>query len=237
VAIKPTGGHLDWITDDDANKFIEPSSAKRLQGWIKDEKPPFQYFNWSWRLIDRWLKWVEAQCDENSGAITALIAAPVVPAGTVMLFVQSAAPVGWTKVTTHNDKALRVVNGTAGSGGSLAFSTAMAASRASSSVAASGSVGNTTLTTTQMPSHPHDTVADASSASGLTTSNHVSRAGNIYGGEQNYTLAGSGATPTLGPSQSVGGGGSHNHSFTGTAHQHTLNMSVQYVDVIIATKD
>jgi hypothetical protein len=31
----------------------------------------------------------------------------------------------------------------------------------------------------------------------------------------------------------TGGGSSHNHSFTGTA----INLAVQYVDVIIATKD
>jgi hypothetical protein len=30
-----------------------------------------------------------------------------------------------------------------------------------------------------------------------------------------------------------GGGGSHTHTFTGTA----INLAVQYVDVIIATKD
>ena len=32
--------------------------------------------------------------------------------GTTMLFQQSTAPTGWTKQTTHNDKALRVVTGT-----------------------------------------------------------------------------------------------------------------------------
>ena len=46
--------------------------------------------------------------------------------GTAMLFAQTAAPTGWTKSTTHNDKALRVVSGTAGSGGSTAFTTVFA---------------------------------------------------------------------------------------------------------------
>jgi hypothetical protein len=49
--------------------------------------------------------------------------AALIPSGTLMLFQQTSAPAGWTKQTTHNDKALRVVSGTAGSGGSLAFST------------------------------------------------------------------------------------------------------------------
>ena len=43
-----------------------------------------------------------------------------------MLFQQTAAPTGWTKQTTHNDKALRLQTGTVGTGGSVAFSTAFA---------------------------------------------------------------------------------------------------------------
>ena len=58
-------------------------------------------------------------------AISALVhTSSVFPTGTVMLFAQAAAPTGWTKQTTHNDKSLRVVSGTGGgSGGSVAFST------------------------------------------------------------------------------------------------------------------
>lgn len=65
MASKPSEGHIEWITDNDPDKYIAPSDAKRLQGWIKEEKPPFQYFNWFFRLVDRWLKWAEAQIDEN----------------------------------------------------------------------------------------------------------------------------------------------------------------------------
>jgi hypothetical protein len=161
----------------------------------------------------------------------------VIPAGSNALWVQTSAPTGWTKVTTHNDKALRVVSGTAGSGGSLAFSSAMASGRTSGNTTAGGSVGNTTLSTTYIPAHYHDVAANVTSASSLTTSNYVAYNGNIYGGERNYTLAGTGTTPTLGRSETVGGGAAHNHAFTGSAHNHTLDMSVQYVDVIIATKN
>lgn len=66
--------------------------------------------------------------------------------GTLMLFQQTAAPTGWTKQTTHNDKALRVVSGAAGSGGSVAFTTAFASGL---------SAGATTLSTTQIPGHQH----------------------------------------------------------------------------------
>lgn len=126
--------------------------------------------------------------------------------GTLMLFQQTAAPTGWTKQTTHNNKALRVVSGTASSGGSVAFTTAFA----------SGSTGATTLTTAQIPSH-----------------NHAGPAGSEF---SSYGSAGVGSA--AGPSgfrndpirlvSSTGGGGSHNHS---------LNLAVQYVDLIIASKD
>lgn len=130
------------------------------------------------------------------------------PSGTLMLFAQTAAPTGWTKSTTHNDKALRVVSGAASSGGSVAFTTAFA------SQAVNGTVGSTTLSTSQMPSHNHTiSVYETGTTGGVTM------------GNANFVQ-------NLGTS-SAGGNGSHNHSFTGTA----INLAVQYVDVIIATKD
>ena len=66
-----------------------------------------------------------------------------VPAGSVMLFAQSSAPTGWTKSTSHNNKALRVVSGSGGgSGGSNSF-TSTFASR-SLSVSGSGTASGTT---------------------------------------------------------------------------------------------
>ena len=54
----------------------------------------------------------------------------VIPTGSVMLFYQSAAPTGWTQLTTQNNKALRVVSGTGGgTGGSNTFTTTFAAAR------------------------------------------------------------------------------------------------------------
>ncbi len=41
----------------------------------------------------------------------------LIPSGTVMSFFQAAPPVGWTQVTSHNDKMLRVVSGTGGGNG------------------------------------------------------------------------------------------------------------------------
>lgn len=138
--------------------------------------------------------------------------------GTAMLFAQTAAPTGWTKSTTHDNKALRVVSGTAGSGGSTAFTTVFASRTPAGSV----TVGGTTLTESQMPAHTHTTSAYNSHGTGSFDSAGGSSAVNYV----------SGASIT---SSSTGGGGSHTHtgSFTGTA----MDFAVQYVDVIIATKD
>jgi hypothetical protein len=144
------------------------------------------------------------------------------PAGTIMLFAQSAAPTGWTKLTDHNDKALRVVSGTASTGGTVAFSTAFAA-RTSSSVAAGGSVGSTTLTTAQIPSHQH--------LMGFTRDTNAYGVGFAYQ-DQKWKDGSTWSYNT----RSAGSGSSHNHAFTGTAHSHTLDMAVQYVDVIRAQK-
>jgi hypothetical protein len=129
------------------------------------------------------------------------------------LFAQTSAPTGWTKSTTHDNKALRVVSGAASSGGSVAFTTAFA----SQSVA--GTVGSTTLTTSQIPSHSHTTLSDLFGVSG--------------GGAQVLTTISGTSGSRSGVTAVEGGGGSHTHTFTGTA----INLAVQYVDVIIATKD
>jgi hypothetical protein len=132
------------------------------------------------------------------------------PTGTTMIFAQTAAPTGWTKSTTHNNKALRVVSGAGGgSGGSIDFTTAF------NVVAVNGTVAGHALTTDEIPAHAH-TVSYTSVGGGVAIGS-----GTTYG---NVT---SGATTS-----SVGNSQTHTHAFTGD-----VNMSVKYVDVIIAVKD
>ena len=60
-----------------------------------------------------------------------------VPEGSKMLFAQAAAPCGWVKDTSHNNKALRVVSGSGGgTGGSQGFTAVF-----SNSISTGGSVG------------------------------------------------------------------------------------------------
>jgi hypothetical protein len=106
------------------------------------------------------------------------------PSGTVMLFAQTSAPTGWTKnTTTGNNSALRVVTGTASTGGSVAFTTAFASGL---------SAGATTLSTTQIPSHSHTMTI---------------RPGCVTGGAA--SSPGDGSLLSTG---ATGGGGSHTHT-------------------------
>ncbi|WP_024340970.1 hypothetical protein [Bradyrhizobium japonicum] len=133
------------------------------------------------------------------------VANSTIPSGTKMLFQQSNAPTGWTKQTTHNDKALRVVSGTASSGGTSSFS-AMFASRTSDV---------TTLSIAQMPVHDHaytDEFID-----GVGTASWNAQSGADRGDKTVNKTTGT-----------AGGGGSH---------AHTLDMRVQYVDLIIAQRN
>jgi hypothetical protein len=156
----------------------------------------------------------DAQCvtaspgdNDTSIATTAFVtaaiaAAPSFPAGTAMMFVQTAAPTGWTKQTTHNDKALRVVSGTAGSSGTVAFSTVFGRTASDAF----------TLTTNEMPAHSHGANGYSHYTAGTT-----------------YAVLSDGAD-TLSPNVVASNGNS-------ASHTHGIDMRVQYVDCIIATKN
>jgi len=181
-----------------------------------------------------------------------------IPSGTVMLFAQTAAPTGWTKSTAHDNKALRVVSGTTSSGGSVDFTTAFASQAINGSIGnttaggsignttAGGSVGSTTLTTSTIPSHRHTRIqAGGVLEVGENTPFNTAYCRSIhYRGGNDFT-----ASPFM--TNYTGSSGSHNHSFSGTAHNHSfsgtahnhsfsgtaVDLAVQYVDVIIATKN
>lgn len=173
------------------------------------------------------------------------------PSGTRMLFQQTSAPTGWTKDTTQNDKALRIVSGSAGTGGTTAFSSVFTSRTPSGSVGSTtstGSVGSTTstgsigltyLTINQIPAHTHSFT--------YREDQDVNAGGSAY---PIRDMATSGLASTL-VTQSAGGGGGHSHDLYMNAHSHSLSMNahnhsfsgtamdfaVQYVDVIIAQKD
>jgi len=151
----------------------------------------------------------------------------IIPQNSKAVFYQASAPTGWTQVTTHNNKALRVVSGTGGgfgSGGTAGpggqpFSTIFPTSvrPISGTVTAAGSVQPTTLTTQQIPGHTHN----------AGSSVNVSPGSPGIGGRAVNANA-----PATSP---TGGGGAHTHPFSGGASPYsgTIDLRVQYIDVII----
>lgn len=146
------------------------------------------------------------------------------PSGTVMLFVQTAAPTGWTKSTTHNDKALRVVSGTASSGGTYTFS----------STFANGNAGATTLSLSQTPGHYHGL---PSHTSALPFGAGRAGLGNTSGSNGAIVQSYANAPDDYYRTVNTNGYQSTETQGSGSSHTHSLSLAVAYVDVIIATKD
>ena len=145
-------------------------------------------------------------------------------ATTKATFQQTSAPTGWTKSTTHNNKAFRVISGSVSSGGTNTFTT----------VFGSGKVtAGTTLTAAQM-AHNHET---PSCAVGGDTSGQVMQTSAWPHGtvqsrifRQHSGLSSTGVNNTTlasGPVRAV----------TASSHNHGLTLDLQYVDMIIATKN
>jgi hypothetical protein len=170
--------------------------------------------------------------DDNSDRIatTAFVQAVgadlgvLIPSGTTMLFQQTAAPTGWVKVVTHNDKSLRVVNGTVGNGGSVPFS----------SLFGRTNVDFHTLDLNEMPFHGHS-VFDPTHA-------HDGNGGPILSTSGAFASATHDTLPTIfvPDRQVVTTASATGISLFGNGgnipHTHNLDTRVQYVDVIIAQK-
>jgi len=105
-----------------------------------------------------------ASAFSQANSANALAAGAYFPAGTALIFQQAAAPTGWTRQTTHNDKALRIVNGSGsvGSGGSVAFTSAFSAGT---------TVDGTAINVSQMPAHNHG-VSDPGHNHGISDPGH-----------------------------------------------------------------
>ena len=159
---------------------------------------------------------------------------PEIFSGQTTVFKQTTAQLGWTKVTSYDDYALRIVTGSVSTGGSVNFTTVCSTQTPAGTVSVSNTTGSTTLTVTDLPSHTHSYIkhnpVGASAAGGNGTYNYpISRTLTRTISEP-YTASGGGS------------GGSHSHpllldsansTFTGTS----ISLAVKYVDVILARRD
>ena len=161
-----------------------------------------------------------------------------IPSGTRMLFQQSNAPAGWTKVTSGvNNRALRLVTGNVGSGGGTNFSTALVSTR----TAGGGSVNNHSLTVAQMPTHFHRIFNSSTNAgshprtSNIGANSYVARGTGAVNHNEGYNMRAAGNSASTGKTSNTGGNPAqgHSHGFTSP----TFNLNVKYTDVIICTKN
>lgn len=182
---------------------------------------------------------------------TALGNAPSpIPSGTVMVFHQTAAPTGWTKSTTHNDKALRVVSGNGGgNGGTHALSSPPSLAHTHTGAAHVHSIGAHshgnnlsaaahTLSTAQLASHRHG----PQGANGLNGQGTIAPSGKGYAGNNLWYTAytGSNSSHSHGMSGSVSDSSAYNSSSAGgdaTSSTTPTAFAPQYIDVIICAKD
>jgi hypothetical protein len=160
----------------------------------------------------------------------------IIPAGSLMLFQQTSAPTGWTKATAHDNKALRVVTGSESSGGSNTFAAAfntnqtVSGTTSSTSVSITGSTAGHSITQAELPNVTL-TTSQKCKTEDIGPLNRGSSSGGGAGYETiSVPLGGSGTAHTHGVGSLAGG--AHTHTFSDT-----FNLDVQYVDVIICSKD
>lgn len=123
--------------------------------------------------------------------------------GQPLLFPAESPPTGWTQDTTVNDRMLRVTSGSGGgTGGSWTISGL--------------TVGSTTLSISQMPSHDHDYTRTTTALKGNGTGANTIQPNAV----------------TADDTSDTGGGASHNHSLSADGAWRPA-----YYNIIRATKD
>lgn len=143
------------------------------------------------------------------------------PSGIQMLFQQSEAPPGWKKLTGFTDCALRLTSeGTGSRTNGLAFSACFAASRGTTTTQISMGVNASTLSVDQLASHSHDVRIGSPS---WASSNYIF----------NMLRSGSGEDNAIGWR---GSNEAHGHGCWNTAHGHSVDLHVNFIDVILCEK-
>jgi len=247
----PTGQHTVTISPNDQDKlyFVHNNSGQSAV-FTQGSGGNVTISNGRSKIIYADGKGTTAKVTDFSSLIDASDnATSGVPSGTKQLFVQTTAPTGWTKETSsHDESAIRVTTGNASSGGSVNFTTLFNGSvNGTVSTSISGTTGSHPLSISQIPSHLHygfaATNVTAQLSSNLSASNQAARGSGTGGGnrDEKYAIMGTGTGASVGRTSSVGNGQGHTHSagsLTGTStFSTTTDLSVKFVDVIIATKD
>jgi hypothetical protein len=170
------------------------------------------------------------------------------PTGTKMVFYQANAPLHWTKDTTNNDMALRVVSGTGGGiGGVHNLSTPPSLAHvhgglnhyhAFTGVDHTHSTAGVALTEAQMPQHRHD-ISERGTGTGGTGLTSAGDDTNVY--VTNYTgYVGSSQAHYHGNTGAADRSLASTTSYSGqtnTEYATPTSFAPKYIDVIVCTKD
>ena len=192
---------------------------------------------------------VTTRLGQVESRLNARVAGAGFPRGTRMLFQQSSAPTGWTRDTSHHDKALRVVSGAVGGGGSKGFSATFGRPRVSGSISSrvSGRAANHRLSIEQIPRHEHYVVNSHNvpnrSHETPNGGNYVTRgASHNPEGDEKYLLRANRTMANAGRTSPAGLSHEHDHGagslrVDSAFHGSELDLRVRYLDVMVAVKD
>jgi hypothetical protein len=162
----------------------------------------------------------------------------IIPQNSVTIFYQASAPLRWTKSTTHDNKTLRVVSGSGGgSGGTQPFTTIFpnSLSPVSGTYPISGSVGNHTLTTTEIASHSQDNGGTVQVNAVPANFDPDGAFAGWNGGDVSRAAGWSRSSPGV---ANAAGGGAHAHPWSGSASfSQNIDLRVQYIDIISCNFD
>lgn len=159
--------------------------------------------------IEEWLSYIS---DPATGMIrdSVLPSADAFPTGTKMLFRQTNAPTGWTKDVTHNNKALRLVNGTVSAGGTSTFSAVFGPRTPAGTI--SNTVAGGTNSTTGVSGTTGSTVAGGTNSStGVSGTTGATAAGGSVGATALTVADLPSHTHTF--SATTSSNGNHNHDY------------------------
>ena len=161
---------------------------------------------------------------------------------TAWTFYQNTTPTGWTKVTGHDDKSLRVVSDTGGgSNGSTPFTSVFSPKIIGGTLDFSVGGGEQFLTTPQIAIHDHANGGEIGVSANSATFNPDGSQTGWTGGDVRRPPSGNSFWTRTSPSTAPqGSGGSHTHpnnSVSTPTSQETVTLNVQYIDIIVCTFD
>lgn len=153
------------------------------------------------------------------------------PQGCRMFFQQKAAPSGWTKVTTYNDCAIRLVNGSiANRTNGYTFSGCFASGRGTNAVQISMGTYDATLSVGQLASHNHSFNKNSQN---FIVDVDGGRWASTHGTDDPRGFDFADFSNIIGYTGSNWG---HAHGTWNNAHSHVTDMNVNYVDTILCER-